>query len=154
MLTATIESVTEKSHPQYGPEKISKITLSDGESKTAYTKPAAQSIYESLRAGLQVEIEAKSNGKGYIIKNIIGEAPAGLAPEKNGQAQEKGSGKKNKWTAEVKGKFIAEKAGHYAMAYEYVSNQFDAKGLLVTEETLRAAAATVLISMDKHMLKY
>lgn len=153
MLTAIIESVTE-ANGKYGLEKISTVTISDGTQTKVYTKPAAKSIYEALKAGLHVELTPKSGGAGYLIANIIGEAPAGLAPEKNGQAQEKGSGKKNKWTAEVKGKFIAEKAGHYALAYEAASNSFDEKGIIVTEETLRAAAATILISMDKHMLKY
>lgn len=159
---ATIASVQEKTN-QFGTmEKACAVTLDDGTQTTVYTKPAAKTIYGVLSPGLRVELTPKASGAGWLISKVSNAPapdapalppnfkPAGQAPERVSQPESK----KEKWTAEVKGKFIAEKAEHYALAYYYVSNAFDAKDIIVTEDTLRAGAATVLISMDKHMLKW
>lgn len=160
-ILATIEKVEEVSG-KYGLEKVSSVTTDDGGQHKVYTKPAAQSVYGILAPGLRVELMPKSSGAGWLISKASN-APAPDAPalppnfKPASQAPERviqPASKKEKWTPEVKGKFIAEKAEHYALAYYYVSNAFDAKDIIVTEDTLRAGAATVLISMDKHMLKW
>ena len=159
METAIIESVTEKNDPQYGPEKISKLILQpSGESRTAYTKPAAQTVYNNLRAGLLVELKPKSGGKGYWIQSIIGEAtdPAPAQPG-NGQAPANRADatvyrKPAGPSREEIGEYIKTKSGQYFYAYSCLKELFDNEqnGILVTEDTIRQAAATVIISLDRH----
>lgn len=150
--TAIIESVTEKNDPQYGPEKISKLILEpSGESRTAYTKPAAKTVYDNLRAGLRVELKSKPGGKGYWINSIIGEAattPAPAQPRQNGQAPARPAGA----SREEIGEYIKTKSGQYFYAYSCLKELFDNEqnGILVTEDTIRQAAATVIISLDRH----
>lgn len=149
--TAIIESVTEK-NGQYGQEKVSKIILEgSNESRTVYTKPAAKTVYDNLRAGLRVELKPKDNGKGYWINSILGEAPAQPTPAApNGQAPAR-AGRQEPSREEV-GEYIKTKAGQYFYAYSCLKELFDndKNGILVTEDTIRQAAATVIISLDRH----
>ena len=82
MITAIIETVTD-ANGQYGPEKISAVTMADGGQTKVYTKPKAASIYDELKPGLQVELMPKSSGTGYLIKRII---PDGGLPSNFQQA--------------------------------------------------------------------
>lgn len=70
MIIATIETVTD-TNGQYGPEKISAVTMSDGGQTKVYTKPKASAIYNALAPGLAVELMPKNSGTGYLIKRII-----------------------------------------------------------------------------------
>jgi len=151
MIIATIETVTD-ANGQYGPEKISAVTMPDGGQTKVYTKPKAQAIYDALKPGLQVELMPKNSGAGYLIKRIVsaGELPgnfqpAPAAPPRNGQARQEPD------KQEV-ARYIREKAGQYFYAYSQLKELFDndQNGILVTEETLRAGAATVIISLDRH----
>ncbi len=149
---ATIIEVAEI-NGQYGIEKKSRIQLDDGESKTAYTKPAAKGIYEALRPGLRVELTPKSSGAGYLIKSIIGEAPSTPpAPPSNGQApaNNTGYGKAGRPTAEEIAKYIDNKAGHIARAYVSLGQHFSALGKEFTPEIFAATISTVIISLDRH----
>jgi len=151
MIIATIETVTD-TNGQYGPEKISAVTMSDGGQTKVYTKPKASAIYNALAPGLAVELMPKNSGTGYLIKRIIppGELPANFqqatpAPARHGQPRQEPD------KQEV-ARYIREKAGQYFYAYSCLKEIFDndQNGILVTEETLRAGAATVIISLDRH----
>jgi hypothetical protein len=154
MVTATIETVTE-ANGKYGMEKISAVTMADGTQTKVYTKPAAKSIYEALKAGLQVQLTPKSGGAGYLIASIIGEAAAATAASSspapashNGQAPARMNAEE---TRQAQGDYIKSKAGQYFYAYSCLKDFFDNEknGILVTEETLRAGAATIIISLDR-----
>lgn len=155
METAIIESVTEKNDPQYGPEKISKLILQpSGESRTAYTKPAAQTVYSNLRAGLLVELKPKNGGKGYLIQQIIGEAhghtPLAPAQPSNGQAPAPARDGKREPSREEIAQYIDNKAGHVARAYVSLKQHFAAVGEEFTPEIFNSTISTVIISLDKH----
>ena len=152
MNTAIIESVTERNDPQYGPEKVSKIILEPaGESRTAYTKPAARDVYDNLRAGVRVELKAKPGGKGYWINKIIGEAtlptPAQAPQPRNGQAPE---GQAGTPTAQEIATYIENKAGQIAHAYQSLEQHFSAIGKTFTPEIFNACISTAIISTDRH----
>ncbi len=154
MITAIIETVTD-ANGQYGPEKISAVTMADGGQTKVYTKPKAASIYDELKPGLQVELMPKSSGTGYLIKRII---PDGGLPANFQQASGQGlrhdtRPSKREPSREEIGEFIRTKAGQYFYAYSCLKEQFDndKSGILVTEETLRAGAATVIISLDRNL---
>ncbi|MCB0580081.1 MAG: hypothetical protein KDD10_12330 [Phaeodactylibacter sp.] len=153
MITAIIETVTD-ANGQYGPEKISAVTMADGGQTKVYTKPKAASIYDELKPGLQVELMPKSSGTGYLIKRIIpdGGLPSNFQQE-NGAPAVHHSPRRKEPSREEIGEFIRTKAGQYFYAYSCLKEQFDndKNGILVTEETLRAGAATVIISLDRNL---
>lgn len=147
MITATIETVT-----QYGPEKISAVTLADGTQTKVYTKPKAANIYAALAPGLMVELMPKSSGAGYLIKGIIGAAPAAGPANRPDQGPAAKAGRKEP-TKQETAEYIRQKSGQYFYAYSCLKELFDNdnNGILVTEETLRAGAATVIISLDRNL---
>ena len=148
METAIIQEVTERNDPQYGPEKVSKITLEpSGESRTAYTKPAVKEVYDNLRAGIRVELKAKPGGKGYWINKIMGEATLPAPGQPNGKAP----AHSGPMSREEQGEYLQKKAGQYFYAYKCLAEKFGEGGIDVSEETLRQAAATILISLDRHI---
>ena len=146
MITAIIESVTE-ANGKYGLEKISAVTMSDGTQTKVYTKPAAKTIYEALKAGLQVQLTAKSGGTGYLIASIIGEAPDNTTDHShpNGQPHSPSRREPDK---KAQAEYIKIKAGQLKYAYDCLTDSFG--NILVTEETLRSFAATIIISLDRH----
>lgn len=137
---ATIQSVQEQSS-QYGVDKKSRVQLDDGESKTVYTKPAAKGVYEKLTPGLRVELMAKNSGTGYLIKSIVGEAQA-QPPARNGQAPARPAPDKK-----AQAEYIETKAGQLYYAYTCLQEKFG--DTLISEETLRAFASTIIISLDR-----
>lgn len=141
-MNATILEVTEQ-NSQYGTDKKSRVQLDDGESKTVYTKPAAKGIYERLAPGLRVELMPKNSGAGYLIKSIIGEAATTPAPAQpgNGQAVSRKPDKK------AQAEYIETKAGQLYYAYTCLQEKFGST--LISEETLRAFASTIIISLDR-----
>ena len=153
MITATIETVTD-ANGQYGPEKISAVTLSDGTQTNVYTKPKAANIYSALAPGLQVELMPKNSGTGYLIKRII---PAGELPsnfqQANGAPAVHHSPRRKEPTKQETAEYIRQKSGQYFYAYSCLKELFDNdnNGILVTEETIRAVAATVIISLDRNL---
>ena len=152
METAIIESVTEKNDPQYGPEKISKLILQpSGESRTAYTKPAAQTVYSNLRAGLLVELKPKNGGKGYLIQQIIGEAhghtPLAPAQPSNGQAPAPARDGKREPSREEIAQYIETRAGQYAYCVKVLQEKFAEVGVTdITDDLLKAGATSIFIA--------
>ena len=146
---ATVIEVAEI-NGQYGMEKKSRVQLDDGESKTVYTKPKVADIYNALRPGIRVELMPKNSGTGYLIKSIIGEATDTPPAAPNGQAPAR-AGRQEPSREEI-GAYIETKAGQYFYAYKCLKEKFDndKDGILVTEDTIRQAAATVIISLDRH----
>ena len=118
MITAIIETVTD-ANGQYGPEKISAVTMADGGQTKVYTKPKAASIYDELKPGLQVELMPKSSGTGYLMKRILpdGGLPANFQ-QASGQGLRHGTRpRKRDYSREASGEFILTKARPYITGY-------------------------------------
>lgn len=140
---ATILEVTEQTS-QYGTDKKSRVQLDDGEAKTVYTKPAAKGVYEALRPGLRVELMTKNSGAGYLIKAIVGEAPAPVpARPSNGQAPA------NRASADPHdiADYIKTAAGQYAYCVKVLREKFDEVGVAdITDDILKAGATSIFIA--------
>lgn len=143
---ATIIEVAEI-NGQYGIEKKSRIQLDDGESKTAYTKPAAKGIYEALRPGLRVELTPKSSGAGYLIKSIIGEAPSTPpAPPSNGQAPAPAPARRETSPNDI-AEYIKTAAGQYAYCVKVLQEKLAEVDVTdITDDLLKAGATSIFIA--------
>lgn len=155
-MKATVTSCTEQQGKFGTMEKVCDVAI-DGEPGTTrvYAKEKTKDgkpigYYNDIRAGVRVTLTAKSQGAGYFFQKVLdeevpsnGQSPANVNPRPQGRNPEQ--------VRQAQGDYIKKKAGQYFYAYSCIKEFFDNEdnGILVTEETLRAGAATIIISLDR-----
>lgn len=148
MTQGTVTTCTEQPSKFGGNEKICDIAI-DGQEGTVrvYAKSQTKAgkpigYYPSIHQGARVELMPRQNGTGYFIQKVAGEANMTPA-QPNPPRQERDEKAIKKAQAE----YIETKAGQLYYAYQQIQDKFG--NLLISEETARAFASTIIISLDQ-----
>lgn len=146
MITATAT----KNAAERNDSAVFDVQLPDGQTAGIWAgKQTNMAEFMEVRVGDTVELTPGNKPGKYFFKRKVS---SGQAPVNGAQAQAARPSGRYQPSREEAAEYIKAKAGHYFYAYKCVSELFNAEdGILVTEETLRQAAATVLISMDHNL---
>lgn len=150
MIQGTITTCTERASKFGGNEKVCDIAI-DGEQGTTrvYAKSQTKnnqpiSYYPDVAIGKRVVLTPKQNGTGYFIQKVL-EGQAVVAPNQAPVLEKEVQAGKTVKQQQVE--YIETKAKQLKYAYYCLQNEFG--DLLISEETTRAFASTIIISLDR-----
>lgn len=146
----SITAIVTKGAQRTNDSAVFDVTLPDGQTAGIWAgKNTDMNAFLEIHQGDTVELQPGNKPGKYFFKKKVS---SGSIPVQNGSHVTTSNPGRYEPSKQEIADYIKAKSGHYFYAYKCLDELFNGEdGMLVTEETLRQAAATVLISLDRNL---